>query len=773
MEHINRNRNVNKIDKALGEYYKQCNCDDYYNEDMKGKFLDFVDANGIEEKQIDLQFKDEMYKDNPFIDFDNNFPLISTVDNNKDRNQMIFDVIQYCYKHGIPPPQSTYRQQIDNNANNIHNNNLPTIQPIADKIYECKSVKNCECIQRTMNSIHYFNTLNIENNEDDKNKFIAYCKQKHDSLFHDHIHIVVTHTNNSDLDEIMKFMKCNCEINNCKLAMRYHGNMQHDIDDHASAEDSELIFYRNIMDQMHNILFHLYDTGMRVKRYEQWNIDDIILWISSIENGRYKNYLNELRSRFEEHNIACGIHLPGLNENMINIKSNGNDQTDLLNHFKQLKHGNIDHIESNKNKWVDATFSYISCIIKAKKDILVNNIKSRFGNGKFNITKNKTKAYESKREKHYTFMDGLCAFMNENKISKRDVECMNAMFENEDYDTEAITMDVDIQHDIPENKQSNIGEKNSTYYNVLRKYIYQIKLYHHTFHPGYRLYYWEYYRKRAKQFFVELKYQDIKEEILSNNICKLGKSKLDISLNKTKKYIETNEAKKIISHLYPASNIDKDKLLHYDIKAGSQITFNHLLAITLYCDWDELSTKFSATFRNGEFYESISCVIRKNREFFHWSKLLRETVEIFGYNAEGQGKGYNSSKWNNKLQGPFFCGMSFLMVMPEYDIKLNGPTSTSECIEVATSFAVDGGIVIQLNNIGTGIISRLCAFNCSWLSDYSSEREWLFCGGQYTIKIETIMNIGAEQDYAAYFNSLHYFDCMLNGNILNCRNDND
>lgn len=43
-------------------------------------------------------------------------------------------------------------------------------------------------------------------------------------------------------------------------------------------------------------------------------------------------------------------------------------------------------------------------------------------------------------------------------------------------------------------------------------------------------------------------------------------------------------------------------------------------------------------------------------------------------------------EWNilhNRVKGPFFCGISKKMVLPEYNIRLCGPTSTSKAVEIA------------------------------------------------------------------------------------------
>ena len=156
--------------------------------------------------------------------------------------------------------------------------------------------------------------------------------------------------------------------------------------------------------------------------------------------------------------------------------------------------------------------------------------------------------------------------------------------------------------------------------------------------------------------------------------------------------------------------------LHYDVAADEPLGFPNLVSLILYTDYSTLSSNFSSTFRKKGQFETINSIKKRNSEYFWWSKTLRETVEIFGqcscYDYNG---GY--------LMGSYFCGVSFLMTMPEFNIFLCSPTSTSMHIEVATKFSGDEGIIIQLNNPSPAGYHLLRGFNCSWISRYKEEDE--------------------------------------------------
>lgn len=265
---------------------------------------------------------------------------------------------------------------------------------------------------------------------------------------------------------------------------------------------------------------------------------------------------------------------------------------------------------------------------------------------------------------------------------------------------------------------------------------------------------------KPHELYIQLKYTSIKDEILNNKLFTLNIAEYMISLNKATKYLDA----KIVKSISAEENIH----LHYGIWDGMPLLLNNILSIILYCDWTDLCTTFSATFRKQNFYEPIEVTKGRNREFANWSKILRETVELYGQRG-WEKRGIDEEKWNednNRIRGPFYCGMSTLMVMPEFSMRLCSPTSTSPQIEVAHKFAGDQGIIIELNNNGHWHSDNLRIWDCSWLSNYSAEDEKLLIGGLHTIRIQgirTITNKKKPLNFAGFFPPLFYYDCMLTG----------
>ena len=248
-----------------------------------------------------------------------------------------------------------------------------------------------------------------------------------------------------------------------------------------------------------------------------------------------------------------------------------------------------------------------------------------------------------------------------------------------------------------------------------------------SFSIGYIFYYWEYYSHprdyknyywnindhsgySPHDLYITKKYECLKDEMLNNTLYCLNYHQYQTSITKMLAYRDTKIAKstKVLGRWI-------DYQLHYDIRAGSKLTNAHLLALILYCDWTDLCSIFSSTFRKTKSYQTIKQIKLKNSEYANWSRLLREAVQYFGSYGWDYEENEKYNKTFRNVKGPFYCGMSRIMVIPEWNIRLCSPTSTSKQIEVATRFGGDDGMIIQINNNGYYASWNARCFNCSWL----------------------------------------------------------
>ena len=281
------------------------------------------------------------------------------------------------------------------------------------------------------------------------------------------------------------------------------------------------------------------------------------------------------------------------------------------------------------------------------------------------------------------------------------------------------------------------------------------------FNIGYTFYYWDYYKNnnnikqlwfnknylsgyKASELYIEPKYDSLKEELLNNIIQNIKPITYKQIYEKAKIYFMTENVKRIKAG-------DEDEFLHYGINDGSSLNIEHLICIILYTDLSELSRSYSSTFRLLHPSEMLSSIKDRNREYWNWSKLMRESIEYFG-----------DLMGHQRQKIPFYCGTSY-MLTATFLIRICGPTSTTKQLSVAFRFAENDGIILQLNNGSNYFAQNLRYFNCVWLSAFPDEDERLFCGGSWPLRVESVRLIKNKQNLKLFFKALFYFDCMLKG----------
>eukprot|EP01084_Bolivina_argentea_P008584 16055_1 len=585
---------------------------------------------------------------------------------------------------------------------------------------ECKSEDDsCDHVNRIIYAMKYYQSLDASQNHEYQENVITLVKDDYELLLDDYIHLIIFHSKSIDkiyIKMTTEFNILQCEFAKCKSAIRHNRDRtKNDKQLEAKYDDSDdnlqFIFFRDILDSCHCYLFHLYDAGLRIKLSDIKHHNDR-------ENPHFDYTSAQIHKILKETVIA----------------------------LNKLEHFNFDRYQSTKFD--------LNCNVANKTSEV---------NGSNEITTR-------------TFMDGMYDYVNEFNVEKQQISkiCIS-----EEYDSDAFSIDI-WGNDIEE---SNIKRwlQNDYQSDLLRKYIYQIKMDEHSFKIGYTFYYWDNYKNldvtyqhqqmdfniidyslySPKQLYVANKYAHLKDEILHNTIYTLRTYQFNMSMIKATKYLLSQKAKTITAFRHRLEDP-----YHYDIKKNTQLSGHNILSVILYTDWTDLSTKFSETFRSKWKYETLSSVKNRHHEFANWAKILRETVECFG--NTGKPPGYDN--WSTKRKrnnicesGPFFCGLSFQMVIPEFNIRLNAPTSTTKQIAVACRFGGDDGITLQLNNNGCLNSFQLTAWDCSWLSSFNEEDERVWIGGQHPIKVESITLILTSVNYYQYLRSFFYFDCMITG----------
>ena len=121
-----------------------------------------------------------------------------------------------------------------------------------------------------------------------------------------------------------------------------------------------------------------------------------------------------------------------------------------------------------------------------------------------------------------------------------------------------------------------------------------------------------------------------------------------------------------------------------------------------------------------------------------------EAVGVYGIDGDEDEDEY--------AKGPFYCGLSCVLHIPQFAILLKSPTSTSVNIEVAISFATKNGMIMQINN-DIPLAGDHKLFNCNWISNYSDENERLCIGydDMRRLRIESIRIVHTNTNYELFF----------------------
>ena len=215
---------------------------------------------------------------------------------------------------------------------------------------------------------------------------------------------------------------------------------------------------------------------------------------------------------------------------------------------------------------------------------------------------------------------------------------------------------------------------------------------------------WKYGKKKGK-YQVKPLYKDLKEEVLSYK--DIDHDEYVYIMDKAKQYSKTAIAKSTKSR----------------ILSRTSIRMNDLICIIMYCDYTELSRDFTLSFRKLHQFEILQQIKRRNAAYYHWSKGLRDVIKHFGQSYD------KKNGLLSKLKGPFFCGMSVILKIPQcrFEIFIQSPISTSKQLAVAVKFAGDRGMLLEMNNKDDEC-RGMQGMDVSWISRFSEEEERLFYG---------------------------------------------
>eukprot|EP01084_Bolivina_argentea_P236910 398283_1 len=143
----------------------------------------------------------------------------------------------------------------------------------------CSSVSNCSSVRIVLNQSSYYSTLDLKK-VDDRKKFLQFIDNKclKEALIDHFIHIVTKHVNETEIIfgiAVEEYFYEVCDVTNCKLTVRHTRNRgEHKTEethDHDNELGVDIVFWRDLFDNIHCYLCHIYDFGYRSKTHSMKN----------------------------------------------------------------------------------------------------------------------------------------------------------------------------------------------------------------------------------------------------------------------------------------------------------------------------------------------------------------------------------------------------------------------------------------------------------------------------------------------------------------------
>eukprot|EP01084_Bolivina_argentea_P160388 279298_1 len=586
-----------------------------------------------------------------------------------------------------------------------------------------KLIQKCTCLKRAVLAMRYYEML-CDNGEAGKLIFIPFCLEIYKHFLDDYIHIVNNHMTATDLTLVAEelvidhgFFKC--DVKTCQKVSRHYRrtrNTNNENEDDVKREPHKYAFLADCFDQLHHFFFHLFDIGMKIHDINVKN--DIINENDDFDSLYIDNALQERRQLILLRRKQCGLDLYRYTA--------GNNKYNL----------NVSNKEEN---------------IVAKKD---------------------------KSEK--TFTDRL---LSELKHGTRVSFELQTYLATDEYDSDAITDDFD---------QYESDKCSSNIYNFLSKYNFMKRnvesigtfvryrsLSAFSFSTGFLFFYDTKYKYdftcrtgdlfngySPDALYVAPYYTSMREEALESSFLQKHQWVEKVH-EKATNYMDTAKVKGLASVSCRKNVVEIDTVKQ--VVEIYNVSIAHLHAIILYCDWTDLCTHFSATYRRKNQFEKIKAVTCRHSKYHYLGKLLAQLVHRFGSNGEGsidtRFEFFRTTSASEK--GPFYCGLSVMLHMGSFAMYLKGPCSTTKDIEVSMNFAKREGIIMQLQNDILSEGKRCRFWNCAWTSTYAEENERLFISEKYRMRIQSIRIINTNQNFELFFHSFHLFDSIISGVKLN------
>ena len=454
------------------------------------------------------------------------------------------------------------------------------------------NIESCQAINRLLSALKYYSILDLQHNKDHQNIFDNFIQEVYGSrLLDDFYHLQSRHGHQIH-DILTRAQKDNtfiaCDINDCDFANR-HYRVDEESKDEIAKFDPMSYFWMDVMDSLHNYVFHLFDTGCRVvdsRPTDEDKVDD--------DEDRHDEecYDAEFARLFE-------------------VISSTRSATERFSRISTGNKYNI-NVEKLKDEPDDSQETFLEKIFNHLRSIDIED-----------SVIDKLQNYV-KQERYDTESLDMDVSMHYGNILKHlmDQVCVNGI-KSAFHLSRGITMLISLC-------------VQAIIYRLYNMRIIDTPDTPDTFSVGIDFQYWP-FGALHQEHYVKRRYSDFKEEILSYKHLDVKQYK-DVILTKVDIYHQSAVVRSLTNVYYDEDIIEDDDFDDWyhlsDMEEGGIIAKERLIAVVLYTDYSDLSSHFTSSFRKRTNTEDVSAVIERNSEYWWMSKILKETIQFYGQDYE-------------------------------------------------------------------------------------------------------------------------------------------
>ena len=585
---------------------------------------------------------------------------------------------------------------------------------------EEQSLILCPALKRLVAVLNYYNSLmlNAVNGDDAlwQNQFIEFCDKYYGQkwMMEDHMHFVAKHSDLKSTQKMAVFLDCKCfgDLAKCGGTARHYRNR-------GRVGTKAVHFYVDYMDSLHFNVLHLVDVGLRV------NTDD------NLEHNQNRDGLKDLAL------FKMSREIQSKRERCFFERLDGTSKFSLCS-----------TVESNH--CAKGGMTKLDSVLKDfRKEVGDDAAVHRF--------------VEFIREQRYdteTMNEDMTVYAESNQCNIKRALLGGTVSATSTFEDAIVALAIKADIGLLWNQATSLFDsyllpnEEDPVFDALRQWLRYHRVSGSSFSTGKWWAYWPWYRQQTidsllsksrweeidfgghsmKSLCVFPHFANLKEEALGSGF--ISTTFWSMLFKKATIYLQTACCRNMVDHR------NEGYYMQFDVSRGFKVKVEHLMALLLYTDSSEYCTALSLTFRAIESGETIGEMNKRNSMYYWTSRYLRELVMCFGIQAY-------------KEQKAFFTGISYEIPIPQFQIGLIGPTSTTMAKEVAVRFAGENGMIVFLKGGGSHY------FDASIFSAYPEEQERIFCGSISREAVTSIALIKSARNYRAAIGAYSKFDAIF------------